>query len=264
MSDELSPPSTPTDACKDGFNPEYFDRLADLEQGHFWFVSRNRLIVWAIRKYFPDMRDYLELGCGTGFVLAAVRRAFGDAALSGCDLYPEGVDWTRRRVPGAEVAQMDVRTLSDEGRFDVVGAYDLMEHIPEDGMVLSRIHRALKKDGILVMTVPQHRFLWGPFDEASCHCRRYTESMLRERVETAGFEILRMTSFVSLLLPLMSAARLMEKRRPAREYDLIESLKPNSVANAVFSRILDAERLLIRMGVSPPAGGSLLAVAKKK
>src|SRR5215475_3101671 len=62
----------------EGFEAEYFPRLAEQEAGNFWFRSRNRLLVWALRQYFPQAQNFLEIGCGTGFVLSGLRGAFPD------------------------------------------------------------------------------------------------------------------------------------------------------------------------------------------
>jgi len=57
-----------------GFNEEHFAQLAEVEAGNFWFRSRNRLLIWALQRYFPRARSFLELGCGTGFVLSGIQR----------------------------------------------------------------------------------------------------------------------------------------------------------------------------------------------
>jgi len=74
----------------DGFKAKFFDRLAVLEDGNFWFESRNRLLIWVLRRYFPDATTLLEIGCGTGFVLSGIQREFSDLALSGSDIFTEG------------------------------------------------------------------------------------------------------------------------------------------------------------------------------
>ena len=58
----------------EGFDASSFGRLAELELGSFWFRSRNRLLCWALEHYFPDATNFLEIGCGTGFVLAGIKK----------------------------------------------------------------------------------------------------------------------------------------------------------------------------------------------
>src|SRR5664279_1527400 len=53
----------------EGFDASYFKELIRFEHGNFWFESRNALIIWATRKYFPGAKTFMEVGCGTGFVL---------------------------------------------------------------------------------------------------------------------------------------------------------------------------------------------------
>src|SRR5689334_12484305 len=59
----------------DGFSADHFANLFAAESGHFWFRSRNRVLLWALRRYFPDARSFLEIGCGTGYVLAGIHEA---------------------------------------------------------------------------------------------------------------------------------------------------------------------------------------------
>ena len=55
-----------------GFKHHYFKELAELEAGNFWFRARNKLILWALNKYSQELQSFLEIGCGTGFVISAV------------------------------------------------------------------------------------------------------------------------------------------------------------------------------------------------
>src|SRR5687768_1784274 len=59
-----------------GFEEQYFANLAGREEGNFWFRARNKLLVWALRSFFPQARSLLEVGCGTGFVLSAIESSF--------------------------------------------------------------------------------------------------------------------------------------------------------------------------------------------
>ena len=251
------------DAAASGFDDELFEALERSEQRLFWFRSRNRLIVWALQKYFPAARTLLEVGCGTGFVLHAVRRACPRLEITGAELSRAGLDVAAQRLPGVELLQLDARNLPFDDEFDVVGAFDVLEHIEEDEEVLASIYRATRAGGGVLLTVPQHPRLWSAFDDYSHHRRRYTRSELVAKVERAGFRVVRATSFVSLLLPALVVSRL-ARRQPVDRYDPLAAATMPPALDAALDRVMDGERELIRRGVSFPAGGSLLVVAVRR
>ena len=143
-----------------GFKPEYFDELARLETENFWFRARNRLIVWTLRKYFPRCRNFLEIGCGNGFVLAGIRNEFPHIKLVGAEPFVEGLHTARRRLRDVPLLRADARQLPFTDRFDAVGAFDVLEHIDEDERVLDEMFHVVHRGGGLIVTVPQHRALW--------------------------------------------------------------------------------------------------------
>lgn len=248
-------------AQRGGFPEDAFTRLAQVEPGNYWFEARNHLIVWALRRYFPQAASFLEIGCGTGFVLQAVHTHLPDLALTASDFMDNGLAIARARVPSATFTTLDARGLVAREAFDVIGAFDVLEHIEEDGLVLERMHAAVRTGGGIVVTVPQHRWLWSRADEVAHHVRRYRRSELVERVRRAGFEVTRVTSFVSVLLPLMALSRWLDARRTqpfdGREFEV------SRATNGALLALLAIERRLIQFGLSWPAGGSLLLVARK-
>jgi SAM-dependent methyltransferase len=245
-----------------GFKAEYFGALAKLEEGNFWFKARNRLITWALRRRFPAAANFFEIGCGTGFVLSAVAETCPGLRLFGSEIYSSGLEVAAKRVPKSTFFQMDARNIPFEEEFDVIGAFDVLEHIHEDEKVLSRMYQAVRAGGGVILTVPQHPFLWSRQDEYACHVRRYTSSEVRSKLERAGFTVTQISSFVSLLLPVLAVARL-RNRGVASEFDPLEELRMGRAMNAVLDRVMDLERVLIQLGVSFPAGGSLLVVGTK-
>ncbi len=249
-------------AVNDPHNPTDFQILADVESGNFWFRARNRLIVWAIEHYFINPANMLEIGCGTGFVLAGVHDALPNLILSGSEASCAGLAFAAHRVPRASLFQMDARNIPFRDEFDVIGAFDVLEHIQEDEQVLEEMFRATKQGGGIVVTVPQHAFLWSNVDETAGHVRRYGARDLVGKITRAGFRVIRTTSFVSLLLPLMLASRLRQRNAGGKQVASSE-LRLGKITNSVLERILDLERGLIRLGLSLPAGGSMLVVATK-
>lgn len=256
------PAFAPELASDEGFKDAYFDELARLEEKNFWFRARNKLIQWSLRRHFPGAQNFLEIGCGTGFVLAGMASEFPRLKLGGSEISSAGLAHAARRVPGAELFQMDARAIPFADEFDVIGAFDVLEHIEEDEVVLQQMHRAVRPGGGILLTVPQHDFLWSRTDVHACHVRRYAARNLAAKVRVAGFRVERITSFVSLLLPLMMASRALQPAAD-RTYDPLAELKMGGLANGLLEKIMDAERLAIRAGLNFPAGGSLLLVARK-
>jgi len=235
--------------------------LADAETAHFWFVARTRLIAQAIRRYFPDAASMLDVGCGTGGVAEGLRTALPSVHVLAADVRLDGLQIAKRLRPDVDFVQLDVRDLPFDANFDVVGAFDVIEHLDDDAAVLGHLYKAVKPNGGILITVPQHAWLWSPIDDFSRHRRRYSRRLLVERITGAGFRVEAVTSFMTFLLPAIALSRL--NSRPVSELDPDRELRISPWMNAAFSRVCDLERAAIRMGVSFPAGGSLLAVARR-
>ena len=245
----------------EGFESNLFEQLARLESRNFWFRSRNRLIIWALRKYFPNFQDFLEVGCGTGFVLSGIEKEFPHLKLQGSEVFIHGLGFASERLAHTDLFQMDARNIPFDQEFDVIGAFDVIEHIQEDSLVLSELYRSTKQG--IVLSVPQHPWLWSQADDYAHHVRRYHSQELKSKVEAVGFRVTRMTSFVALLLPLMLASRL-RQRRVRNNYDLTAELNIRQWINSTLESVMTVERKMIQMGISFPLGGSLLLVAYKQ
>ena len=244
-----------------GFKAEYFEKLAKLEARNFWFRSRNALIVWAILKYFPHFESLLEIGCGTGFVLSNIVSCFPGRRFVGSEVFVNGLNFARERLPGVDCIQLDACRIPYESEFDVVGAFDVLEHIEDDETALNNVFRALNPGGGLIISVPQHAWLWSAVDEYACHFRRYQTRRLHAMVRSLGFDVIRSTSFVSFLLPALLGSRI--RAQGSKHFDPLAEFRLPSLINGTLEAILATERTLIRMGLTFPVGGSRLVIAKK-
>ena len=159
--------------------------------------------------------------------------------------------------------QMDARCIPFENEFDVIGAFDVLEHIKQDAEVLAEICMALKPEGLMLLTVPQHAWLWSSIDEHACHERRYAAPDLHHKIEAAGLRVIRSTSFITTLLPAMMISRFLKKKVSEKKFDATAELKISPWLDSFFSRILIAELALIKWGFNLPLGGSRLVVARK-
>lgn len=244
------------------FPSDSFDRLVRYEDQNFWFRSRSKLILWMIKQYFPKAVNFLEVGCGNGYVLSCVSKFFPHLKLFGSEIYHQGLIHASKRLKEVMLFQMDARHIPFLSEFNVIGIFDVLEHIQEDQEVLSNLYQAVTPGGGIILTVPQHDFLWTYVDKFSGHVRRYSAQELKEKVKKAGFKVEDMFSFVSLLLPLMLLSRF-TRGNDSQKYNPEDELRMNPVVNFLMGLILAFERLLIRWGIRFPWGGSLLLVARK-
>ena len=243
-----------------GFDPEIFGDFVAAKDNHFMLTYRNRLVTREIRQHFPDVDRILEAGCGTGMVLSALIHAFPDQNIDASEIFVSALEATRHVIGDADVTlfQMDATRMPFENEYDLIGMFDVLEHIEDDRQALENVHRALKDRGGFVLTVPQHPWLWTAADDAVHHKRRYTRSELAMKLRNAGFEVLRMTSFNSLLMPIMYVSR-----RLARDGASEREWRLNPAVNWVLDVVSKFENAVVNLGINLPVGGSLFVAARK-
>jgi SAM-dependent methyltransferase len=249
-----------------GYDAKHFEKLVAVEDRHFWFASRNRLLADVLaRLTLPDKARVLEIGTGTGNTLRVLERTFPQATLVGVDLFEEGLCTAQRRTK-AYLVRANVEQLPFQREFELIGAFDVLEHIEDDRAALAHIHRLLTRDGRVVLTVPACARLWSRFDQDSHHFRRYEPDELRERLVSAGFVVERLSFFFAALYPFVSILRSVADRFPGRNNKaspVARELRIVPVVNATLTAILDLEGRITASGFRLPIGTSLLAVARR-
>lgn len=245
-----------------GFDPVSFATIADIEARHFWFVARRELIVGLADRFFPEAQSFLEIGCGNGAVLQALRDSRHWRRVAGSDLHPTGLAQARAHMPqGVEFVQMNALAIPARAAFDLIGAFDIVEHVADDEGVLRAVHGALRPGGGTIITVPQHPWLWSAADDVAHHQRRYRRGELDAKLQRSGFEILASFSYAASLLPLLVASRLIGRIRPTA-HDLDREVKLHPLVNAALLAVLRTEVRLTQAGLHWPVGGSRVVVAR--
>jgi len=265
---------TPVDIItRRSYDPHYFAPLFAAEDRHFWFRARNRLIarlVTQITSRLPSGYRVLEVGCGTGNVLRVLEAICDRGVVVGMDLFVEGLRYARFRTC-CPLVQGDMHKPPFGATFDVIGLFDVLEHLPNDIQVLRDLHAMLAPGGALLLTVPAHASLWSYFDEASHHCRRYEADELRHKLEDVGFRVEYLTQFMAPLFPMIwlgrRVAQLLNRRMGARpstaDAMAINELRIVPIVNNWLYWLLRQEDRLIGRRKHLPIGTSLLAIAYK-
>lgn len=247
-----------------------YGRFAAVESEHWWFQGRRRVVAEVMRDYLADHPGraeglrLLDVGSGTGEMVDMLKE-FGH--VTALDSSPHAVEYCRQRHPsGVEVRQgIAPDDLVPGERFDLVTAFDVVEHIDDDVAALRAFRSALPVGGRMVLTVPAYHTLWSNHDVYSGHMRRYRRDTLLDLVRKAGgFRVDRTSYFNSLLFLPALAVRLTDRARqrlaprPGERADPHLRVPP-ALVNRALLRVFGTEARILRR-MEPPFGVSLLAL----
>jgi SAM-dependent methyltransferase len=234
-----------------------YKQMAELDQQHWWYRARREVLAALIERTtkLPARPKILEIGCGTGHKLAMLAK-FGD--VDALELDDEARAIAEQRA-GRAVMSAPLPELKDVKRrhYDLIGAFDVIEHIDDDDAAIASMAARLKSGGMLVVTVPAHGWMWSAHDVVNHHKRRYSKRSLKRLIDASPLKLDKIGYFNSLLFPVAVAERMVSKARGKAEADL--KLPPH-LLNTALERTFATERHLIGRLPLPP-GLSLFAVA---
>lgn len=248
-------------------DPRLYKQLHEMERTHWWFAGRRKIILATLERFAVEATSVLDVGCGAGTNLDLIGERYPSVPVHGIDVELEPLRFCRadRAVP---VYQADVARLPfKQGVFDLVTAFDNLEHVEDDRATLGELFRVCAPGGTLVLTVPAFPFLWGNIDEVGHHYRRYTRAEIARKISEAGFSIRSLRFFNSLLFAPIAAVRLAARLVPSsrtKDGDRVRSdldLVKAGPLNTLLTKILGLEADFL--GVEPPFGVSLLCVARR-
>ena len=234
-----------------------YEQMAELDDRHWWYRARREVLAALIRRVAepPKGARLLEIGCGTGHNLPMLAQ-FGEVDALELDEQARGL--AEKRL-GREIMTAPLPELAGvpDAGYDLVGAFDVIEHIEDDYAAVRSIASKLKPGGKFVMTVPGHPWMWSAHDVMNHHKRRYSKAALKRLIEGSPLRLEAIGYFNSLLFPVAIAERLVSKLRGKEDINL---KLPAAPLNAALERTFAAERHLIGRVPLPP-GLSLYAVA---
>jgi SAM-dependent methyltransferase len=235
-----------------------YDRMRVLQDGHWWFEGRRRILSGLISALeLPKAAQILEVGCGPGGNLAMLKR-FGEVTA----LEPDAAS----RAYAAERTGVRVEGgLLPDGlpfapaSFDLVCAFDVIEHVDEDGASVAALARLLKPGGYLATTVPGQPWMWSRHDELHHHKRRYRLGPYRAMFEAAGLKVLTASYFNTLLFAPIAAIRALKMLTGSTAAD--DDAMPSAPINRLLTGLFAAEGPWLRHAALP-TGVSIVLIAR--
>jgi len=228
------------------------DKIANAELEHFWFKSRRNLILQVFNKYISKKDKIIEIGAGTGSVARMLNENGYDLSIG--EIHEHGIKYAlKNNQAKLPIYQFDIMKNPFKNHFDVVGLFDVLEHIKDDELAIKYIYTMLRDNGKIIITVPAHMWLWCEDDEVSNHYKRYELDSLKELLKQEGFRIKYATNFFISIIPLLY---LRTKSNSSAK------IKINPIINIILSTISNIENKFLNL-ISSKIGGSIIIVAEK-
>ncbi len=226
---------------------DQFKLHADVEEIHWWFLARRRILRELAHSLVPPSRSTLaiDVGCGTGGNIAAFA---GDYTCIGIDTSAEGIRFAKQRFPDVRficgLAPADLRDAAEQAGLFLLT--DVLEHIEDDVGFLSELLMALRPGACLLLTVPADMSLWSEHDVAYGHYRRYDIQSL-ERVWSGLPVTVRLLSYFNArLYPMVRTVRALNRLRKRSFGDAGTDLKmPMGPVNRLLNAVFAGERRVL-------------------
>ncbi len=220
---------------------------------YWWYRARADLLQVVFAPFLGAPRRTLDVGSADA---PSVRWMRGDHAGVSLDLFPEGL------VPGEGVCGSAMALPFRDEAFDVVAAFDVIEHCDDDASAVSEIARVLAPGGRVMLSVPAYQWAWSDHDVRAGHHRRYTRGQLDRLVQDAGLTVARSTYAFGAVFPLFLAERARRGVRGSAEHanGRLPSVSPRADRVLMGLSRLD-QRLLRRQDL--PFGSSIFVAALK-
>jgi SAM-dependent methyltransferase len=235
---------------------QVFDRMAEQDQVHWWYVARRKILAALIAREadLPADARILEVGCGTGHNFEMLQ---GFGRLDALEVDEEARALASRRL-GRAVGDAPLPGLPGvpDGSYDLIALLDVLEHVDDRADSLRAMAAKLKPDGKILITVPAYQWMWSAHDLAHHHKLRYSKRGLRRDAEAAGLKVRKLGFFNSLLFPIAATIRLAGKLAGRTSSD--DKVPPRPL-NRLFQAIFGLERHMIGR-IPLPAGVSLFAL----
>ncbi len=204
---------------------------------YWWYRARAELLQVALGEHLGAPRRLLDVGSADGPSVEWMR---GDHERFAIDVDPRGL------APGRGVCASALGLPFGDGVFDVVGAFDVLEHCEPEAQAVGEIARVLRPGGRLLMSVPAYTWAWSAHDEQAGHYRRYTRARLVRAIERGGLVVERATYGFAGVFPFFVLERTLRRLRPPPGADAKKLPSVSPTMDRILMGLTHAECKVLR------------------
>lgn len=236
-----------------------YEQMATRERDYWWHVGRLSIIDKQLQNIAKNKKlKILNIGCGTGGTIPTISK-YGD--VTNIDVSKEALRFLRKS--GNQGVQFDgVKIPFKDSSYDLIVAFDVLEHIQYDQASLLEWVRVLKPKGKIFITVPAYQWLWSGHDESLHHWRRYTRNRLKWDLSKLGMSPTKLSYAISFSLPLVAGFRVLNKLAKRKLDEDSSYVNVPRFINEIFVLILRLEANWLST-FNSPFGTTVLGVFKK-
>jgi SAM-dependent methyltransferase len=244
----------------------YYTEYYRLEREHWWFRARNEMIINHLRQIMPQNRalKILNIGAATGRSSEMLSTL---GKVESLEYDTDCCEFARRELK-MEVVQGSILELPyPTEMFDIVCAFDVIEHVADDKTSVAEMRRVCKTGGIMCVTVPAFMFLWSEHDVVNHHFRRYTGAQIIDLFENTNQKIYHTYFNTGLFFPIAGfrlLSRLLPKRKSVGEETTSDfGVLKNGFINKLLYRVFKSENYFLQKQWHLPVGVSILSSWRK-
>ncbi len=228
----------------------------DNESKHWWFKARREILNKQIKKYSAKKKmSILDFGSGSGTNIYMLSK-YGEVDVYEKDNKTSNFLKKKFNKNGIKI----IKKCFSKKRYDLILAADVIEHIKNDKKIINNLNKILKKNGLIIVTVPAYQFLFSKKDQALKHFRRYNLNGLK-KLFNSDFKTLKISYYNSLLFIPIATAIIFFKLINHQFINEVEK-KPNNILNYIFYSLFKFEKFILKY-FNFPFGISIISVFKK-
>jgi len=240
-------------------DPQIYKLHRENEKEHWWYKGRREIISSIINKFvFKNKKlKILDFGAGSGTNTITLSR-YGEVYVYEKD--KNTLNYLKKKFEKiSDIFVLD--KVNENIFFDLIVAFDVIEHVENDDEVIEFLSKVLKDDGNILITVPAYNFLYTERDKVVGHFRRYNSNMLKEKTKKY-FKIIKLSYYNFFLFFLSLILFFSLKLFKIKSLIISPERTPNFFLNNLFYKIFSSEKFFLKH-INFPFGASIMYLAKK-